>query len=78
MGNVRGNRYSQRHATMNSTDPKFWKFSWDEMAKYDLDAMIDKVLNLTGASSLYYIGHSQGTEIMFTKLSTDTDFHTKV
>ncbi len=35
--------------------------SWDEMAKYDLPANIDYVLNITGAQQLTYIGHSEVT-----------------
>ena len=40
---------------------KFWEFSWDEMARYDIPATIDKILEVTGKKSLFYIGHSMGT-----------------
>ncbi|MCP9262508.1 Lipase [Dirofilaria immitis] len=50
---------------------------WDEMAKFDLDAMFNVVLNETKQNSLYYIGYSQGTLIMFAKLSQDSNFSSK-
>lgn len=37
----------------------FANFSLDEMANFDLPAAIDMVLQLNGANSLYYVGHSQ-------------------
>lgn len=52
--------------------------SWDEMSALDLDTMINRVLNMTGHDDLYYIGHSQGTLIMFGKLAKDPKFHKKV
>ncbi|UMM33025.1 hypothetical protein L5515_006642 [Caenorhabditis briggsae] len=49
----------------------FWDWSWDEMATYDLNAMINHVLEVTGQESVYYMGHSQGTLTMFSHLSKD-------
>lgn len=48
------------------------------MAKFDLDASFDLVLSETKESSLYYVGFSQGTLIMFAKLSQDPKFASKV
>ncbi|KAL6061418.1 Lipase [Balamuthia mandrillaris] len=68
MGNSRGNTYSTNHTTLKPSDAKFWDFSWDEMARYDLPAQLGYVLNVTGYKKLPYIGHSQGTIQMFAAL----------
>jgi pimeloyl-ACP methyl ester carboxylesterase len=67
LGNVRGNTYGLGHETLNTSEAAFWDFSWDEMAEYDLPAMIDLALQVSGQASLFYIGHSQGTMIGFSK-----------
>ncbi|KAK0415632.1 hypothetical protein QR680_012036 [Steinernema hermaphroditum] len=78
MGNVRGNCYSTGHRKYSRKDKEYWQFTWDDMAKYDLDAMITAVLNITKRSDLYYIGHSQGTVTMFGKLASDPAFSSKI
>jgi len=62
LGNYRGNVYSRLHCTLDpDNDQDYWKFSWDEMAKYDLPTSLSYVLQKTGAEKLFYVGHSMGS-----------------
>lgn len=61
MGNARGNRYSRKHAKYSPSFLKFWNFDWNEIAIYDLPAMIDYILYTQNQTQLTYVGHSQGT-----------------
>ncbi|PZC75638.1 hypothetical protein B5X24_HaOG200558, partial [Helicoverpa armigera] len=78
MGNARGNKYSLAHASMNSTQSEFWDFSWEEIALYDLPAMIDYILNRTKQDSLYYVGHSQGTTVGYVLGSMKPEYNSKM
>jgi len=78
MGNVRGNTYSREHIKYDLKGERYWDFTWDEMAKYDLPAMINKALNTTGQKDLFYVGHSQGTMISFAGLSQNSDLRKKM
>ncbi|XP_021574889.1 lysosomal acid lipase/cholesteryl ester hydrolase [Carlito syrichta] len=69
MGNSRGNTWSRKHKTLSVSQDEFWAFSYDEMAKYDLPASINFILNKTGQEQVYYVGHSQGTTIGFIAFS---------
>ncbi|XP_057964625.1 triacylglycerol lipase 1 [Malania oleifera] len=60
VGNVRGTRWSHGHISLSEKDKKFWDWSWQEMALYDLAEMIH-FINSTTNSKVFFVGHSQGT-----------------
>ena len=68
----------RKHVRWSPADVEFWAFSWDEMASHDLPASINYILKATGASSLGYVGHSQGTTIGFAALSSQPELSSKV
>jgi len=74
LGNNRGNDYSLNHTHLTPADMEFWDFSFDEMARFDLPAMVYHALNVSGAKQMYYAGHSQGTTQAFVKFSEDQEF----
>ncbi|KAI6220114.1 Hydrolase, alpha/beta domain protein [Aphelenchoides fujianensis] len=78
LGNVRGNTYGKEHTRYSPSDRAFWRFSWDDMVTYDLDAMFDHVQAVTGQEQIYYVGHSQGTLVMFAKLSEQPEFSSRI
>uniref|UniRef100_A0A8C0AQE1 Partial AB-hydrolase lipase domain-containing protein n=1 Tax=Buteo japonicus TaxID=224669 RepID=A0A8C0AQE1_9AVES len=63
MGNSRGNRWCREHQDYSIDQDEFWAFSFDEMAKFDLPAAINFIVEKKGQEKLYYIGYSQGTII---------------
>ena len=48
------------------------------MGAYDLPATIDKVLSVSGQSSLVYIGYSQGSQMAFAQYSVNKMLASKV
>jgi len=78
LGNARGNTYSRRHTQFEPKDRNFWKFSWDEIAKFDIPAMVEYALWKSQQEQLYYAGHSQGSLVMFAKSSEDLEFGKKI
>ncbi|XP_045424043.1 lipase member K isoform X2 [Lemur catta] len=78
LGNSRGNTWSRKHLTLSPTSPEYWAFSLDEMAKYDLPATINFILEKTGQEQLYYVGHSQGTTIAFIAFSTNPELAKRI
>ncbi|CAG8460776.1 6417_t:CDS:2 [Diversispora eburnea] len=77
-GNARGNKYSMKHLKFKPDSRRFWEYSMDEFALYDLPDSIDYILELTEAPSLTYIGFSQGTAQAFAALSINPSLNKKV
>lgn len=78
MGNCRGNKHARRHTTLNDSMIKFWNFTWEEIAMFDLSAMIDYILKVTGHNSLNYVAHSQGTTIGYVLCSMRPEYNNKI
>ncbi|XP_072485078.1 lipase member M isoform X2 [Notamacropus eugenii] len=70
MGNSRGNTWSCKHKTLSVDQDEFWAFSYDEMARFDLPAVINFILQKTGQEKVFYVGYSQGTTMAFIAFST--------
>lgn len=48
------------------------------MAEYDIPAMLEHALKVSGQTQLFYIGHSQGTLVGFTGFSANPELAKKV
>lgn len=78
IANSRGTPASQKHIGYGPENQKFWNFTWQQMSEFDLTASVDLVLKETKQEFLYYLGHSQGTMIMFSRLAENPEFAKKV
>lgn len=79
MGNVRGTEFSRQHKTLNpNVSELYWNFSFHEIGKYDLPAIIDFALAKTNQSSLHYIGHSQGCSAFFVMTTIRPEYNVKI
>ncbi|KAG7196122.1 cholesterol esterase [Scheffersomyces spartinae] len=78
LGNNRGNKYSQKHLHYPSLSTKFWNFSLDEFALFDIPETIDYILKVTKVPKLTYIGFSQGTAQAFAAVSINPDLNDKL
>lgn len=79
LSNSRGNFFSMAHTKYDPDSKEFWDFTWDDMARFDLPANIDYILQATGVSKVSaYIGHSQGTIQAFAGFSLQPALSEKV
>ena len=65
LGNSRGNLYSVDHEYLDQGKKEhkraYWDFSWAEIGRYDIPAVIQYIIRVTGQDKLAYVGFSQGT-----------------
>ncbi|CAR29928.1 ZYRO0G20328p [Zygosaccharomyces rouxii] len=78
MGNNRGNKYSTAHLTRMPKSRKFWDFSIDEFAFFDIPNSVEFVLRRTKVPQLICIGFSQGSAQMFAAFSLSEELNKKV
>ncbi|XP_073832453.1 lipase 3-like isoform X3 [Musca autumnalis] len=78
LANSRGNTYSKQHLQLAINSPEFWNFSWHEIGVIDLPNTIDYILQKTQQSDIHYVGHSQGTTVMFVLLSMQPEYKEKL
>lgn len=71
LSNNRGNEYALNHTTLNPKDRAFWRWTFGDIGQEDTPTIVDYVLNVTSASKVHFVGHSQGTAVMFVLLSTN-------
>ncbi|XP_022912343.1 lipase 3-like [Onthophagus taurus] len=77
MPNARGTEFSRKHISMNPDDKTgaFWRFSWHEIAYYDLPASIEVVKENTGVEKMMYVGFSQGTTTFTVLAATRPEYN---
>jgi pimeloyl-ACP methyl ester carboxylesterase len=78
LGNARGNKYSKRHVSMTDKDKEFWNFSWNEMGKYDVPAVLNYILDKTGEEKIFYVGHSMGSTMFIIAMSEHPELNDKI
>ena len=75
--NSRGNKYSCYHKNLDNLSDEFWDFSFQDMAEYDLKAVLEYVFEET-KQKVTVLGHSQGTSQVFAGLSRNLVLQSKV
>lgn len=80
LGNARGTTSSRKHVTLDPDQDavEFFNFTWHEIGYYDLPAMIDYILDITGVEQTQYVGFSQGTTVFFAMASSRPEYNAKI
>ena len=50
---------SKSHVRLEPSSPEFWNWSFEEMAEFDLPAVLNYIKHET-RKKIHYVGHSQG------------------
>ena len=70
LGNTRGNKYSERHDTLDPlNDYQYWHDAYpDKSAQYDVPAFIEKAVAVSNVENLTVVAHSVATRNMIYNL----------
>ncbi|KAI8610096.1 Alpha/Beta hydrolase protein [Chytriomyces sp. MP71] len=68
----------KQHVFLQSNEAEFWNWCLDDLAGYDVPAVIEGVRQWTGWEKVGYIGHSQGNAQMFMALKIDPSLNSKL
>ena len=65
LANFRGNKYSNKHTTLDSkNDYEYWDHTVSsDMGKYDMPAFLDYTTNYSNVKKVTTISHSNGTHV---------------
>lgn len=78
LGNSRGNKYSWLHRKYKRNDDRYWDFSIDELARFDVPALTQHILRVTGFKSLGYLGFSNGSTQMLAALASNPSLNSLI
>jgi lysosomal acid lipase/cholesteryl ester hydrolase len=79
LGNRRGNKYCGKHKSHGPGKADFWNWSLDEVALFDIPAMVGRVLSEYGKGmKCIIIGFSQGSAELMASLSLLPELNEKV
>ena len=75
LSNSRGNKYSKSHIKYTPKDFEFWQFSFNELGLYDIPSILEYINNNNNSKEkIIYIGHSQGTCMLFSALCQNCEY----
>ncbi|RKO88753.1 Alpha/Beta hydrolase protein [Blyttiomyces helicus] len=69
LANTRGNKYSDLGAGKPRAAAGYWAFGIDEMAAFDVPAVVHHVRAVTGRETVSCVGYSQGSTMLFAALA---------
>jgi pimeloyl-ACP methyl ester carboxylesterase len=78
LGNFRGGRYSSNHTTLSTSSRQFWTYTFDEMAQYDMPAMVDYIIGKTGHEKIFMVGMTFGANPPILFLSSKPEYNDKL
>ena len=75
MANMRGNKYSMRHQTLDPNEKEYWDEAYTPgMGKYDIPAFIDYATKYSNVEKITVLAHSFGTSSLFYGIATNTEY----